>query len=148
MEITKEQKMAYTEVVEVLKYMSKEEVDKIPKNIVKYYTDNMDTYYNFKIDAEKTFEEQNLSEKAKIVLAILFRDYWATEKQKEKIEQKEKYDIYKLELEKQEKYNSDNIFKKRNIEEVEETTAIVEYKKENWYNKFIQFMKNIFRTKK
>lgn len=148
MEITKEQKMAYTEVVKVLKYMKKEEVDKIPKDILKYYMDNMDITYEFKIDDKKQFEQQNLSEKAKIVLAILFRDYWATEEQKEKIKQKEKYDLYKLELEKQEKYNCDNIFKTRKIEEAEEIKALVEYKEKTWYNKFIQFMKRVFRIKK
>ena len=43
MEITKEHKMAYTEVVEVLKYVPKKDINKIPKDILKYYMDNMDT---------------------------------------------------------------------------------------------------------
>lgn len=144
MEITKEHKMAYTEVVEVLKYVPKKDINKIPKDILKYYMDNMDTTYNFKIDDNKQFEQQNLSEKAKIVLAILFRDYWATKEQKEKIKEQEKRDLYKLELEKQEKYKCDNIFKARKIEESEETKTLLEYKKETWYNKFIQFMKRLF----
>ena len=148
MKVTKEQAMAYTEVIEVLKYMPKEEQNKIPKEIVKYYKDNMDTSYSFKIDIEKTFEEQNLLEKTKIVLAILFRDYWATEEQREKIKNKEEYDIYLLELEKQEKYNSDNIFKERKEPKVQETKALIEYKEQNWYDKFFEFMKKIFGIKK
>lgn len=148
MEITKEQRMAYTEVVEVLKYMPKEDVNKIPNDILKYYKDNMDITYDFKIDDKKQFEQQNLSEKAKIVLAILFRDYWATKEQKEKIEKKEKYDLYKLELENQEKYNYDNLFKTRKVEKPEEAKALVEYKEETWYDKFVQFMKKIFGIKK
>lgn len=148
MELSKEQIMAYTEVVEVLKYMSKEDVNKIPKDIVRYYTDNRDTSYNFKIDMEKAFEQQNLSEKAKIVLAMLYRDYWSTEKQKEKIKQKEKYDLYKLELKKQEKYNSDNIFENRKIKRIEENKALVEHKKETLCNKFIQFIRRFFKKSK
>ena len=53
----------------------------------------MNDSYNFEIDINKSFEEQVLLEKTKIVLAILFRDYWATEIQREKIKQKENYDI-------------------------------------------------------
>ena len=144
MKITKEQAMAYTEVIEVLKYIPKEEYDKIPKEIIKYYKDNMDTSYEFKIDTEKTFEEQELLEKTKLVLAILFRDYWATEEQKEKIKRKEEYDIEKLEQEKKQIYNTDNIFKERQENKIEETKALVEYKKESWYDKFLKFMRRIF----
>lgn len=147
MKVTKEQAMAYTEVIEVLKYMPKEEQNKIPKDIYKYYKDNMDTSYNFNIDIEKTFEQQKLLEKTKIVLAILFRDYWATEEQREKIKNKEKNDIYLLELEKKEKYNSDDIFKQRKESKIEETKALIEYKEEKWYDKFLGFMKKIFGIK-
>ena len=146
MKVTKEQAMAYREVIEVLKYMPKEEIDKIPKEIIKYYTDNMDIRYDFKIDTSKTFEEQKIMEKAKIVLAIFFRDYWATEQQREKIKAKEKYDMDMLELKKKEKYDSDNLFKDKQKEE--QTTALVEYKEEKWYSKFLEFMKRIFLNKK
>lgn len=145
MSVTKEQAMAYTEVIQVLKYMPKEEVNKIPKDILEFYNNNMDTSYEFSIDTNKSFEEQILLEKTKIVLAILFRDYWATDEQREKIKQKENYDTELLEEEKRKRYNSDNIFAHKNVVEQEkEVKALVEYKKETWFNKFIQFMKNFF----
>ena len=132
--------MAYKEVIEVLKYMPREEVNKIPDDVIKYYKDNMDASYNFEVDETKTFEEQNLSEKAKVVLAIFFRDYWATLEQKEKIKKKEECDINRIEEEKRKKYNTDNIFKDRQKENIEEK-ALVEYKEEKWFDKFISFMK-------
>lgn len=145
--ITKEQSMAYTELIEVLKYMSKEDVDKIPKDILDFYQTNMDTSYNFKVDTSKPFDEQILLEKTKIVLAILFRDYWATDAQREKIKKKETYDNNLLEEEKREKYANYDLFNKKKSQEVE-TTALVEYKKEPWYNKFLDFMRKIFGKKK
>lgn len=145
MKITKEQAMAYREVVEVLKYISKEEIDKIPEEVVKYYKDNMDTTYEFYINTEKSFEEQVLMEKTKIVLAMLYRDYWATEEQREKIRLKEKYDINKIETENQEKYDVENIFKQKQEKHAEEELALVECKKETWYSRFINFMKSFFK---
>ena len=79
------------------------------------------------------------------MLAILFRDYWATDEQKEKIKRKEANDIQLLEEEKRSKYNSDNIFnKKKELEPKTEVKSLVEYKKETWYSKFLQFMKKFF----
>lgn len=147
MKITKEQAKAYTEVIEVLKYMSKEETDKIPRKVIQYYMDNMDINYDFRIDPKRSFSEQNLSSKAKTVLAIFYRDYWATEEQREKIKQKEKNDLYRLEVEKRKNYDVNNIFEKRQKAVQQESKALVEYKEIHWYNKVFNFMKNIFRRK-
>lgn len=148
MSVTKEQAMAYTEVVQVLKYMPKEDVNKIPKEILEYYYNNRDVSYDFSIDTNKPFEEQVLLEKTKVVLAILFRDYWATDEQREKIHEKENYDIQLLEEKKRKKYNSANIFANKKDKTLEtEIKSLVEYKKETWYTKFLQFMKRIFGGK-
>ena len=42
-------------------------------------------------EREKEFEEQEMSDITKAILANIFRDYWATPYQKERIEAKEKY---------------------------------------------------------
>ena len=93
MDLTREQKMAYTEVCEVLKHLSKDDVNKIPKDILEYYTENADSNYKFIYDDTKIFKEQPLSDTAKVVLAILYRDYWATPQQRDQIYAKEKSDI-------------------------------------------------------
>lgn len=146
MEITKEQAMAYTEVLQVLKYMPKEEVNKIPAEVIQYYENNQDKDYIYKIDEEKTFEEQELLEETKVVLALFYRDYWATPEQREKIKQKEQYDVQQMELEKRKKYNTDDLFKKKQ-ENKEMVTDLVEYKEMGWFQKFLQFMKRVFRKR-
>lgn len=143
MNLTKEQTQAYTEVIEVLKYMSEEDVAKIPEEIYKYYDDNKDKSYNFSVDTTKKFEEQNLLEETKIVFAILYRDYWATEEQREKIKLKEKQDLEQIELEKREKYNPDNIF--NNSNSVADEKSLVEVKNESLFTKIINFIKNLFK---
>ena len=47
------------------------------------------------------------------IIILLFRDYWATEIQRNKIIAKQNYDRMKLEEKKKEKYNPDDIFKKK-----------------------------------
>lgn len=83
---------AYSEVLEILSYLSKEDYDKIPKEKIDFFETNCNKNYKFCYDMNKTLDEQDVSKKAKIIIAILFRDYWATDKQREKIKAKEEYD--------------------------------------------------------
>jgi len=143
--ITKEYAMAYREVIEILKYVPEEDLDKIPQEKLDYYILNMDASYDYEIDEEKEFEEQEMSDITKAILANIFRDYWATPYQKERIEAKEKYDMDKMEEEKREKYNPDDIFKNKQTEERQKeiTNLPMEIKKENFFKRLISFIKNI-----
>lgn len=139
---------AYKEVIEVLKYTKREDVNKIPKSRILLWRINMNKDYDFKIDTTKTLEEQNLSKEAKAIIANIFKKYWATDYQKERIEAKEKYDIEQMEKEKYKKYNPDDIFKNRkpNIQQEEvasETVSMVEYK-EPLFKRILNKIKNIF----
>lgn len=144
---------AYKEVVEILKYVPKESVNKIPQTMIDTFNAKMDNTYNFSIDINKSFEEQELLEETKAILANIFRDYWATPYQKERIQAKERYDREKIEEEKRAKYNSD-IFqtkesnKPENKVEEEKTNSNnlpIEVKKEKFYEKIINFFKKIFK---
>ena len=139
---------AYKEVIEVLKYTKREDVNKIPKSRILLWRINMSKDYDFKIDTTKTLEEQNLSKEAKAIIANIFKKYWATDYQKERIEAKEKYDIEQMEKEKYQKYNPDDIFKnrKQNIQQEEvasKTVSMVEYR-EPLFKRILNKIKNIF----
>ena len=141
---------AYKEVSEILKDVRQESVNKIPKRMLETFEKKMDKDYVFNVDINKSFEEQNLLEETKDIFAVIFRDYWATPYQREKIKEKEKYDRQKIEEEKANKYNPDDIFNKKIKEqnkEKNEKQAVnelpIEYK-EKFYLKIIRFFKNIF----
>ena len=139
---------AYKQVIEILKYAPQEIVDKIPQKMIKTFKTNMDDKYDFKIDISKSFEEQDVLEETKAILANIFRDYWATPEQKERILEKEKNDREIEENLKREKYNPDDLFKKKQkvIQQNEEIQSNfpVEIKKEKFYKKIINFMKKRF----
>ena len=142
--------LAYSEVLEILRYIPQEDYDKIPKEKIEFYNKNANKNYIFNYDPDKTLEEQKVSDITKGIIILLFRDYWATDKQKEKIIAKQVYDRKKLEEEKRAMYNPDDIFK-NNISDTENNTsenvAIVEYLEQKWYQKIITKILNIFRKK-
>ncbi len=139
---------AYSEVLEILKFISKEDYKKIPANKIELFKLNSNKEYEFTYDSEKTLDEQNVSKRAKAIIGILFRDYWATEVQREKIIRKQKNDRLILKEQKKSLYDIENIFKKRNIcsetEAKEEVTEMVVYKANfitRVFNKIKKFLK-------
>lgn len=139
--------IAYSEVLEILKYIPTEDYNKIPKSKIELFENNADKEYKFKYNPNITLNEQNVSKRAKAIIAILFRDYWATETQREKIIAKQKYDRFQMEKDKESKYNPDNLFKnkisKAETEITENAVAMVEYK-ESIFTKIKSWFKRIF----
>ena len=80
---------SYSEVLEILKYIPNQEYDKVPQNLINLFEKNSNKHYTFHYDPEKSINEQNVSKRAKIIIAILYRDYWATVEQRQKILKKQ-----------------------------------------------------------
>ena len=138
---------AYKEVLEIIKYFPEEEYNKIPKEKIIFYRENMDQNYEFTINPAIDLSEQNISKEANTIIVSLFQDYFATEEQKEKIKEILKSNEVKAEREKRNRYNPDELFKRKNTsksvhenpDNKTEETALVEYK-ENFFTKFKKFI--------
>lgn len=143
--------IAYKEVFEILKYIPKVDYDKIPSKKIELYKTMQDKNYNFKYNPSKTLDEQNVSKRAKAIIGLLFRDYWATDTQREKILAKQKYERQRIEEEKAQKYQYEDLFK-RNVTGIQQTeikdnvenVSLVEYN-ENVFTKFLNKIKSIFK---
>lgn len=124
---------AYTEILEILKYIPKEEYERIPKEKILFFEENCDKNYEFKFDINKSLDEQEFLRETNAIIVVLFRDYFATDTQKEKLQRILLENERKYQEELREKYNPDDIFKKKQVdikkEEIkEENVQMVEYK--------------------
>lgn len=99
---------AYTELLEILRYVSQEDYDKIPKVLIEFFEEN-NYLYNYEIDVP--FEQQKISKLTKILIASLYVNYWTTNEEKEKIKIKDNEYLIKLEEKKRKMYNPDDIFR-------------------------------------
>ncbi len=145
--------VAYNEVLEILKYIPEEDYNKIPKKKIELFETCASKETEFSYNPEKTLDEQNVSKIAKGIIAILFRDYWATPEQRKRIIKKQNKERMEMEKEKAEKYSA-NVFEKSStntsqvISETNEgttTTALVN--QEKWYTQFANFIKRLFGNK-
>ena len=116
-------KDACYEVLEILKYVKKEDLEKIPKEEIKILKEYANYNHNFQYDPNKHIKEQEVLKLTKGIIAQYFYQYTATDKQKEKIRLKQQYDIQTIEKE----------------------ILPIEYKKERWYvrifNKILKFFR-------
>ncbi len=137
---------AYTEVNCLLQYLPQSYLDKLPKKLMELICDQSDTQYNIYIDTNKSLLEQNFSDKAIALIAVLKYNYWSTDEEKQQLEKifYENENTYQEEL--LEKYNPDNIFKKKKTENIDTNLQIVEYK-ENVFIQFFNKIKNLFRKR-
>lgn len=83
---------AYQEVLEILKHTEAGAVAKIPKEKLKLFHERQNKDHGFRADPTKTLDEQGVMKRTKAILTIIFRDYWASDKQRETIEQHEDRD--------------------------------------------------------
>ncbi len=142
---------AYKEVYEILKYVPKEDLKRVPKKFMDMLEEKMNKNYKFSIDTSNDFiEEQELMIETRTILAYIFLNYWATEIQKEKVNIKFKKDIEDAEKQKRDLYNVDILKNKKQLKEnigKEQENAMVIYKKENFITKIFNTIKKFFGMK-
>lgn len=133
--------MVYNEVLEVLKYASKEEFDKIPKEKITYFEENKDKSYDYTFDSENT----KISKNASVMLVKLYLKYIASEEEKAEIEAELKKNSELVEKERNTLFNQEELFKKQNDNIKEKEEQLVHYEKLKWYKKIWNKIRNIFK---
>ena len=146
--ITNEFAEAYAEIDEILGFLPEEYVNKIPSKLRNFFSKVKKADYMRHLDPSKPLDEQDLKPKTKTLITVLYRNYWCNDEERAELDRILIENDKKYEEELREKYNPDNIFKKKDkeedIKEVEETNLIV-YENKLWYQKAFSFISNIFK---
>ena len=141
--------MGYAEVaVEmniIFKYMDEDLVEKIPVELRYYLQSIASSTYVAHIDPRYPLEEQPLLPETEILLAVLFREYWATDEDKAEFDEI----LHENDLYVRDKYNPENIFKqveeiKESIEQTAQVPAV--QNNETFFEKFKAFCKKVWNT--
>ena len=138
--VSERERVAFTQVLNILNNIEKEYYDKIPSDTIKMLENNKVEYYQYYNEKGQT----KLSDLAKQILCYLNLEYWSSPDEK-----KELITIYeKNEKEASEKYDIDKIFYNRknnnsletnNTDEQNGKNELIEYK-ENWFKKFLNML--------
>ena len=140
-----ENMLAYAEIDEILNLLEDDYREMVPKKVRDFFKEEKMKDYHPEIDIEKPLIEQNLKRETMVLLAILNLNYWCeNEEEKQRfLNELDKNEEEKKELE--EKYNPDNLFKKKQDESTENNLQIVEYKKPNFIQILFTKIKKILK---
>lgn len=139
----------YVDISVIISMMPTEMKSKISNNFINFIENNKSNNYISNINPKIPLKEQNIRKETKEMMGIIYRDYLCNDKERINLLQQEKRELEKLETEKREIYNPDNIFNRNNLKEndnmndIKNEVAMVEYK-ETFFRKFIKKIKNIF----
>lgn len=133
---------AYAEVDEILPFMEDVYIDKIPKKLRELFKNERLEDYKPNIDPKIPLDEQKLQKKTFSILAMLNLNYWCED-------EKEKQDLIAIYAENdrkkeelREKYNLDNLFKKKETEQMREYLRIKKLEEEDKSDKLIDEVYN------
>ena len=154
--VTKEFAEASAEINEIFKYLPKEEVEKIPSKLREFFKEVSSKDYVTNINPNIPLDKQQIKEKTKDIIALIYRNYWCSEEERKELDQKLIENDKKFEEELREKYNPDNIFKNNVTTTKEEESEVKEAKIEQslvlqetgkWYQRFLDMVKRWFKKK-
>lgn len=138
------------ETIELLRYFDSNFVSKISVDFLNFLRQLAEkSSITVTIDKNKKLKEQNVSEECKSLISLIYHNYIANEEEKKNIEKiwNENEQRYQRKL--SEKYNYEDIFKKKleNNEEVStnESLQLVKYEKHSFWTKILKNIKNLFK---
>ena len=131
----------YKELYEIFKYIAKEEIAKIPKNIIDEIEEKKDENYNYKVTHIDDFENQYMHKETKAFLTVLYRDYWANEEERKRIKEQEHIEYINREAELSKNINE--IFQNDKKIDKKSNDAIIVFK-ESFFGKIIKKIISLF----
>ena len=144
--VTNEFAEASAELIEILRYIPKTEVEKIPLKLRGFFEDVSKPNYNVRIDPRKPLEEQDLKEKTKDLITVIYINYWCTEEEKQILDKQLLENDKKYEEELRKKYDPDKLFEKNTkVQENEDTKELIKYEKHGIIYKLFSWIRRIFK---
>ena len=138
---------AYTEILEILKYLPKKEYEKIPQSKIEFYEENQDKNYTYQFDITKPTAEVTMLDETKVIIISLFRDFFASENQKQKLQSllQAKENAYQEKI--REQCKVEDIFQiwAQKKEETYADISLVVVKKSTMLNRIMEKIKNFLR---
>lgn len=146
---------AFAEVNEIIKLMPIELVNKIPSKFREMIVEEKDKTYI--PDIKEPLEKCKLKNETIIILGLIYRDFLCLPEERKKSQEKDAKELQEvqkaIEDEVRQKYNPDDLFKKRNQNNIEETYNLEEnnsmlvVQEQKWYQKIFNIIKGIFKRK-
>ena len=143
-------KKAFVEFNEVLKRLNKQELSKIPSQVIENIQTQMDKEYKWEYDDSKALENQDFLVETKALIVEIYERYLCEEDRKDFWKKYDELALKKIEEDKRGKYNTEELFKDKkiiynNIKENNIEKSLITSNNISWYKKIYSFFNKIFK---
>lgn len=151
------------EAIAVLENTENSLLKKVPNRLIEVLQEKADELgRKVNLDYTKSYREQNISEEARGIITLIYRDYWCSEEEKNEINRLMEENEQKYQEELREKYNPDKIFEQTttvktasnpltenysgNIikDEIPQNLSLIKQEELKWYQKIFNKIKSLF----
>ena len=151
------------EAIAVLENTEDSLLKKIPSKLIEVLQEKADELgRKVNLDYSKSYHEQNISEEARGIIILIYRDYWCSEEQKNEINRLMEESEQKYQEELREKYNPDKIFEQTTAvktmsnpltenytgdiikDEIPSNLSLIKQEDLKWYQKIFNKIKSLF----
>lgn len=151
------------EAIAVLENTEDSLLKKVPSKLIEVLQEKADELgRKVNLDYSKSYSEQNISEEARGIIILIYRDYWCSEEQKSEINRLMEESEQKYQEELRRKYNPDKIFETSNsiktlnnpltenytgeiIKNKDESNmSLIKVEELKWYQKIFNKIKSLF----
>ena len=128
---------SFFEISEILRYMPIEYNSKLPEKLKNLINENK-INNGFIYDKDKTLDNQDILRGTKVLLSVLYREYWCSKEKRTELEEKDNKIL-------QEKYSYEKLFKEKNKTSnyKQEECKSLEIVPNKWYQKLFCFIKKL-----
>ena len=145
--VSQEYSEAIAETLDILEHTQEADVNRIPKKFMDFLKENTSKTYKPNLDYTKRIRDMNLKDKTIGILSIINKKYWCNDEERKIFEEKLKQNEIKYQKGLSEKYDTNKLFKSKELEKVENknTIALTEYTKQKWYQKVLEKILKVVR---
>ena len=143
-------KIAYSEIFEILKYLDKTLINKIPNELIEYFENNRIHDYKTRIDKTDIFNKNNISRQTLSILAYLNLNYWVDKNKKEHLKKIYRKNEFEYSEKLKDQYPIDVFKDNKNINKTDlsDEKALIEYQPGNIFVRIINILKNVLFKKR
>ena len=145
--INKRYAEAFVEVLDILKHMKPNDLEKVSNKFIDFLEENASKEYICNLDYTKNLIEMDLKQETIGLLAVMYEKFWCPEEDRQDLINIFYINEQKHQEELMEKYNPDKLFEKKEkdvIEPKENIPQVIE-KKESILKRILNKIKLIFK---
>ena len=143
---------SFKEVHDILKNTDNELLCKIPIKFMNFIKENMNDNYKVNLKTDVDIDKQQLLEETEAILSLIYRSYWATDKEKQEFIIKDKQERIEIEQAKKKEYQGKDIYQvfseRKNIHETTLDNSLMVIKKESFIKKCLNTILRLLKRSK